>query len=221
MKDVKTRIKRKEDVKLLILNAAKKLFAENGFQTTSIRRIATEIGYSPTTIYLYYKDKNDIVYALHQEGFYLLKNNLTALSNVESPFERLKALGRSYLDFAKAYPDYYELMFINKEPMNFIDKDQNEVNKEIWSGGREVFDFIVGTIKECQQEGYFYKDHPDYIALQAWSLVHGLCSLFISTRLQKISEENFTSHPSADLLEEVFKTYVDFIERTKNKRDEN
>jgi AcrR family transcriptional regulator len=213
MKALEAKNKRKEDVKLLILNAAKKLFLEKGFQATSVRNIATEIGYSPTTIYLYYKDKSDIVYDLHQEGFAILKNNLTTLSMVEAPFERLKALGRSYLNFAKENPDFYELMFVLKEPMQFLDNDSNE---EIWEGGRQVFGFIVNTIKECQSEGYFYTKDPNYIALQAWGMVHGLCSLHITTRLQKIAQENFTSASSDELLEQAFKTYVEFIERTNS-----
>lgn len=213
MKEVPSKTKRKDDVKLLILKAAKKLFLENGFSSTSIRKIAGEIGYSPTTIYLYYKDKNDIVYALHQEGFSLLRSELTALMIVEDPFERLKALGRSYLQFAKENPDYYELMFIQKEPMEFLDKDSEN---ELWIGGRQIFDFIVNTILECQNEGYFLNGSPNFIALQAWGMVHGLCSLHLTTRLQKISYENFTFANSDDLLEEAFKTYVAFIERTKN-----
>src|SRR5690554_7192785 len=129
MKKTVRKKKPKEDIKTAILNAAKNLFLEKGFEATSLRKIAVEIGYSPTTIYLYYKDKNDIVYALHQEGFSLLRSELTALMIVEDPFERLKALGRSYLQFAKENPDYYELMFIQKEPMEFLDKDSEN---ELW-----------------------------------------------------------------------------------------
>ena len=59
----------KEDLKKDILTAAKELFTEKGFEATSIRAIAEKIEYSPATIYLYYKDKNEIVHALHQDGF--------------------------------------------------------------------------------------------------------------------------------------------------------
>lgn len=216
-----SKTKRKEDIKLLILEAARKLFLEQGFQATSVRKIAAEIGYSPTTIYLYYKDKNDIIYALHQEGFSLLRMKLTALAHVENPFERLKALGYSYLMFAKDYPDYYELMFMLKEPMQYLD---NESEKEIWEGGRQVYAFIVSTIEECQEEGYFYSINPNEVALQAWSVVHGLCSLFLTTRLQKLVSDEPTPEESEGVLESVFKAYVDFVEqskRLKNATNEN
>ena len=80
-----------------VLEAAKKLFVQEGYEATSIRKIAKEIGFSPTTIYLYYRDKNDIAYALHQEGFLLLRDRFMALMSVDNPFERLKAIGHTLI----------------------------------------------------------------------------------------------------------------------------
>src|SRR5690606_17197717 len=100
----------RENLKVQILEAAKKLFVKDGYQATSIRKIAAEIEFSPTTIYLYYKDKSDIAYALHQEGFSLLRERFVALEFVEQPFERLRAMGRAYIQFALDHPDFYELM---------------------------------------------------------------------------------------------------------------
>ncbi|MGL1180856.1 TetR/AcrR family transcriptional regulator, partial [Vibrio parahaemolyticus] len=51
--------KQKLELKRLILDASMKLFVEEGFENVSIRKIADLIEYSPTTIYLYFKDKNE------------------------------------------------------------------------------------------------------------------------------------------------------------------
>lgn len=214
MKSMEKKNNRREDNRKLILDAAKKLFIEQGYQATSMRKIASEINYSPTTLYLYYKDKGDIVYALHQEGFLILKMLLMPLSTVESPFERLKALGRTYLNFAKEYPDFYEVMFMMKEPMIYLD---NNSEKEIWEGGKEMFAFITLTVDQCQQQGYFTDDNPDFVSLQAWALVHGLCSLYITTRLHKVGKDNIPELPAEMLLENAFKTYVNFVETSKNR----
>lgn len=212
MKAQEKKTKRKGDVKSLILNAAKKLFVEEGYRSASIRKIASEIGYSPTTIYLYYKDKSDIAYALHQEGFAVLNTKFSSLVTVESPFERLKAIGRTYLLFSIENPDFYEIMFMMKEPMDFLDSESEE---EIWEEGKKVFDFLVITIEECQREGYFPGNDKNYTALQAWAMVHGLCSLFITTHLQKVGEECLSQGAAEILLEASFKTYVAFLEQTK------
>src|SRR5699024_8917870 len=104
--------KYKEDLKRKILDAAIRLFTKQGYEATSIRKIAAEIEFSPTTIYLYYKDKLDIVYALHQEGFRRLGEQFKALQTVDHPFERLKAMGRTYIQFALENKAFYELMFV-------------------------------------------------------------------------------------------------------------
>ena len=109
--------KHKEELKLKILDSAKSLFLKQGYEATSLRKIAEQVEISPTTIYLYYKDKSDIIYALHQEGFKLLGAQFLVLQQVEDPFERLKAMGRIYMSFALENPDFYELMFIMKEPL--------------------------------------------------------------------------------------------------------
>lgn len=215
MKISEKKAKRKEDVRTLILNAAKKLFIEEGYQATSIRKIASEIGYSPTTIYLYYKDKSDIAYALHREGFALLGVLFSSLITVESPFERLKAIGRTYLRFSFENPDFYELMFMMKEPMDFLDSESED---ECWEEGKRVFDFLVLTIEECQKEGYFPGNDAGHTALQAWVIVHGLCSLHITTHLQKVGEECLSESSSEFLVEAAFKTYVILMEQTRIKK---
>ena len=59
----------KKELKELILKEARALILEEGFEKTSIRKIADRIEYSPTTIYLYFQDKNELLLALHQESF--------------------------------------------------------------------------------------------------------------------------------------------------------
>ena len=80
--------KHREDLRMKILDAAKVLFLRDGYDATSIRKIAEKIEFSPTTIYLYYKDKADIMFALHQEGFKLLGEIHINSPHCFKPFER-------------------------------------------------------------------------------------------------------------------------------------
>ncbi len=96
----------KEDLHKSILKAAREVFLEKGYHQTSIRNIAEKIEYSPTTIYLYFKDKDAIFYALHTEGFVMLNSKMSVLFSVAEPLERLKAMGRIYLEFALQNPDF-------------------------------------------------------------------------------------------------------------------
>ncbi|MFY8045852.1 MAG: TetR/AcrR family transcriptional regulator, partial [Chitinophagaceae bacterium] len=59
----------KVEMRELILSAARSLFLEKGYYETSIRNIAEKVEYSPGTIYLYFKEKDEIFHSLHEEGF--------------------------------------------------------------------------------------------------------------------------------------------------------
>jgi len=203
----------KEDLKDRILQAAKKLFVKEGYEATSIRKIAAEIEFSPTTIYLYYKDKTDIAYALHQEGFNLLRERLGSLVYVDQPFERLKAMGRAYIQFAVDHPDFYELMFIMKEPMQYLQAHHPE---EEWPEGERVFDALMQTVAACQEAGFFGSVGTPEMAMLSWSTVHGLCSLYITSHFKHVAEKCISETDSLDtdgLLENIFAVYVQLLEK--------
>ncbi|MBE8714311.1 TetR/AcrR family transcriptional regulator [Sphingobacterium hungaricum] len=203
--------KHKEDLRSKILEAAKELFVKEGFEATSIRKIAAKIEFSPTTIYLYYKDKNDIAYALHQEGFSLLRTQFLPLMHVESAFERLKAIGKAYIDFGFKNPDYYFVMFMLKDPMDFVNQNCGDE----WEEGERVFDFLEQTIVDCQAEGYFKDMDKELMAVNAWTSVHGMVSLYLMGHLKKVAEVKNLQIENENLIEESFKLYIDLLARTK------
>ena len=65
-------VRDRETVRRAILDAARELFVAEGFQNVSIRKIAERIEYSPAAIYGYFPSKDDIFFALAEEGFRLL-----------------------------------------------------------------------------------------------------------------------------------------------------
>lgn len=180
--------RQKEELKAKILQTAKALFMERGYEETSIRNIAERIEYSPTTIYLYFKDKDDIFYALHREGFVLLNQYFRALGHVEDPFERLKAISKAYVTFALENGEFYDLMFIIRSPMNALEKEKKE--ELDWEEGDRAFGFLVNTIEECIAKGYFKGMNAEVLAFTTWSMVHGICSLEIRNRCSVVSELN-------------------------------
>ncbi len=206
----------KEDLKQLILDTAKSLFMKYGYEATSIRKIAAEIEFSPTTIYLYYKDKSDIIYALHQEGFKLMGQKFSALINVDHPFERLKAMGKTYMQFALENSDFYELMFIMKEPLEFLDNNCGDTpGGEGWPEGYNVFNSLLMTVEECQRAGYFKGHEPRVFALMVWSTMHGLCSLTVHGHLGHMARSHNFFEDGVEALEAAFASYVRLLEGVK------
>ena len=72
----------KEEMRHLILDAARDIFLSKGYYEASIRNIAEKIEYSPGTIYLYFEDKDEIFHSLHEEGFRRLLDKMQPLQHV-------------------------------------------------------------------------------------------------------------------------------------------
>lgn len=173
----------KEDMRQLILDTAKRLFTERGYESVSIRNIAEVIEYSPATIYLYYKDKNELLHSLHLEGFRLMLSQMQGVAQVEDPFERLAALSEVYIRFAHENPELYDLMFIMTAPMDYLS------DGEKWGMGEETFGFLVSIIAACQQQGRFQGKDAFQLAFYCWSTVHGLVSLEIRQRTRVCKDD--------------------------------
>ena len=181
---IQRRQREKENIRSRILEEARLLFFEKGYDNASIRNIAERIEYSVGTIYLHFKDKDSIFHALKLEGFGLLMAKMQVLESVEHPFERLKAMGTIYLDFAKKNSELYDLMFILRAPMNCLEEHEG------WLEGKKTFDFLIKIVKECQEIGQF-RNHADAetLAFSIWSSVHGIAALIVRDRCRVVSEE--------------------------------
>lgn len=170
----------KEELKDLILNAAREIFVSEGYENTSIRKIATKIEYSPGIIYHYFRDKNELLLALHDQAFEAKMQILFhSVQSIANPVERLGATGRAYLRFGIDNPQDYELMYILSCTMEAL-----ALKEEFWKDGAVAIGMLKENIKVCIEQGYFRKDLDlDQAALLLWSQVHGLVSLHIKERL--------------------------------------
>ncbi|MEI6681080.1 MAG: TetR/AcrR family transcriptional regulator [Bacteroidota bacterium] len=195
--------KEKTELKALIMSAARSLFLERGIGETSIRNIAERIEYSPATIYLYFKDKDEILHELHSQGFREMGAQMGVLMAVSDPVERLKALGRVYIDFARKNTEMYDLMFIAKAPMHYLEK----MAEEKWSEGKTTFEFLSNTVAECIAAGRFAGHDADSLSFMIWSCVHGMVALEIRDRCKGISGET-----PQEIFRGAFETFVKVIE---------
>src|SRR5260370_42086235 len=78
------RARQKEGVREEILDAARALFVKEGYEHVSIRKIAGKIEYAPGTIYLYFRDKAEILHRLCEETFSKLAQRKQAI-NADPP----------------------------------------------------------------------------------------------------------------------------------------
>src|SRR6266851_692697 len=112
MGTVERREREREEVRRKILDAAHDLFAREGYDRVTMRRIAEAIEYSPTTIYNHFEDKDDLVQSLCEEDFARLLGALQAEQSPADPVEQIRQLGLAYARFGVDYPNHYRFMFM-------------------------------------------------------------------------------------------------------------
>src|SRR5438034_2163221 len=106
----------RETVRRAILDAARELFVTEGYANVSIRKIAERIEYSPAAIYGYFPSKDDIFFALAEEGFQLLGTppELPSLG-ASDPLDHLRHAFLRLYQFSTQHPQYFALMFVDRE----------------------------------------------------------------------------------------------------------
>lgn len=202
----------RQEMRELILKSAHEMFLDKGFDQISIRNIAEAIEYSPATIYLYFKDKNEILHALHLNGFKLLNEYFQVLLKYEHAFERLKEMGRAYIKFATENPSVYELLFMRAEPMVHV----SDCLDEDWREGDRAFEFLVSTVAQCQQQGYFNGLAPQNFSMMIWSFIHGLCSLRISQHLGHVKNARHSTVSLDEIMVSTYNTFSQALEKLKH-----
>lgn len=183
-KSVQRREREREELREQILDVAMNILINEGYDTLTIRRLADEIAYTPGALYSYFKDKEEIVFALVMRAAKHLTSVFQTLESIVNPLERLWAIGRAYIKFAMEHQQYYDLLFIMSTPIQKMAETE-------YTEGHTAFFILRSTVHECMQHGYLPKADDDMAAFAMWSFVHGSVSLMIRKRLTMIPEEKY------------------------------
>ena len=187
---VERREREREGVRRKILDAARELFAKEGYDNVTMRAIAEAIEYSPTTIYNHFEDKDDLVEALCYEDFAQLFAVLTARGLAEDPVERIRQLGLAYCRFGISYPNHYRFMFMTNKLKHALDDS---------SPGWRSFELVRGAVAEAIAQKRLRPGNPDTIAQVLWASIHGAVALLVT-----YSADQFPCVPAApDLVEQT------------------
>ena len=174
------RKKQKLEVRRALLDAASELFLEGGLEGFSLRAVAERVGYSATTVYLYFENKDDLLFAVSLEGFEGFGQALqTAYDSAPDPVERIAALGRAYVAFGVAHPAHYRLMFMERG--EFLTKTNPHDQKSTV----DSFGILVRAVHELYTAGRVRDPAADPMTLvyTIWAGVHGLVALSLCVPL--------------------------------------
>lgn len=168
--------RQKETLRQEILDAARELFIKEGYENVSMRKIAQIIEYSPTTIYLYFKDKEDLFYNLCEETFAKLVKTFEELGeDLSGPVVALNKCGRTYIEFGLKHPNHYKVTFM----LNLGPDAAKKKHLQEDSMGAKSFGYLRMIVQECVRQKRFREVDVETTSQALWSGVHGVTSLLI------------------------------------------
>jgi AcrR family transcriptional regulator len=157
-----------------ILGAASELLTAEGYEALSLRRVAERAGYTATTIYRHFPDKDALLYAVTEEGFRLLTARLASAGGEPDPFASLEAVALAYIDFGLEHPVYYGVMFVSRP-------DQLWRRQPDQPGSRmDRFSSLRGAVAAALATRQSIESDVLTVSNALWAITHGAVSLALA-----------------------------------------
>ncbi len=187
---------KKPDKRVLITDAAVAVFAERGFHQARVSDIAKRAGVADGTIYLYFKNKEDLLLTIFEEKMDLLLQRLTeALSGVDDLLERVRTFARFHFAQVRDNRATAEVLQIELRLSNKFLKEYRPEKLWAYLG---VFGQIV---REGQSTGLFRPDADPFIT--SWAFFGAMDELAMQWVLSK-RQSRFPLDDAADQIANVF-----------------
>lgn len=171
------------DFREQLCGVAERLFAEQGFPGVTLRALAAELGVSAMTPYRYFRDKDAIFAAVRAAGFRRFADAQEAAYAAESdPERRLRAMARSYVDFARREPHAYRIMF-EMNPLTGVERYPELVAQQV-RGWEPLLRGVTAAVDAGRLAG-----DPRHLAHVFWAAVHGIASLHLAGTYTLLDED--------------------------------
>lgn len=174
------REREREEIRQLIIDAARRLFVEHGYDAVSMRKIADAIEYSPAAVYVHFKDKSELVREMCFLDFARMDDETLRLAGIPDPVERIRQIGHAYVRFGLENPHHYKLMFMTPLPVKLEEAEKPDIQDPSKSG----YGLLKLAVRQALEAGRFRSEYADadLTAQMLWSGVHGVTSLVIAMK---------------------------------------
>lgn len=158
-----------------IINAAEKVFFEKGLQVATMDEIAEKAELGKSTLYLYYKSKEDLYLAVLMRGSDILYQTFQKVVNSGEPtIKQVAGLGEAYYDFFKQYRNYFRMFYFFENPQMHRQVSEEMMGMCSENNGR-IWKLIVDLIQKGMNEGVIQHNiNPTQIAVMLWSNANSL-----------------------------------------------
>ena len=184
----------RESVRRSILDAARELFVAEGYANVSIRKIAERIEYSPAALYSYFASKDDIFYALAEEGFRLLhRTDAPDVRAKVAPLDQLREMLWHFYEFSKEQPQYFALMFVDRSVPAI------RCVYERFPFAREAKHALIANLQRCIDSGVLPSHVPAVVAFRL--LITGLLGVATMRLSDRLNPDENADDIARDVLD--------------------
>jgi AcrR family transcriptional regulator len=172
------RVEEKERRRAGILDAAERLYAKKGWEAVTVEQVARGARLSRALVYVYYRDKQELLFAIGERAMGLLRDRFLAASAGQSlGMEKIEAIGRAYMGFAFEFPHYFD--FLSRFHAHSMAPDPGSHDLACRATGDEAILVVVAAIQAGINDGSLRKDidDPMMMAVSLWAFTHGLIQL--------------------------------------------
>lgn len=171
------RAREKAELRTKILDAARQLFAKDGYEAVTMREVARKIHYTATALYYHFPDKESLLIELCRRDFLALAAHLQRIGRSSDPVERIRKMGVAYVNFGLEFPKHYRLMFMTPLPQPPAER----VGLEQGNPDQDAYAFLCRAVEEAIATGRFRPQikEADQVAQMLWAGVHGLVALHL------------------------------------------
>src|SRR5262245_46072826 len=158
-----------------IRDTARELFAREGYESVSMRRIGAEIGCSPMAIYRHYENKEELLLSICEETFSRMIRLLDEVREKPgTPLQKLRRSLRTLLEFHISHPNHYKVTFMTTMPPGPVADRKVAI-------GQQAMDRLRAGIRDCAAEKGLEID-VEMTAQVVRVAVHGVASSLITSR---------------------------------------
>ncbi|MFW6088830.1 MAG: TetR/AcrR family transcriptional regulator [Gemmatimonadota bacterium] len=194
------------DTEAAIYEAARDILAEGGLEALSMRALAARVGTTPTAIYHYFQNKEELVQRVVVRGFREFESRLRSAVD-EHPagsLDRLAAIGEAYLRFAIEHQQYFKITFGIQAGC------PRELDDVPARGG---YDLLRQSVVDAMEAGTIRRADPDVVALYLWSVVHGLVTIFMACECESLLDDTAIEIPEGEApAGHLFQQFRAFVE---------
>ena len=183
-----------------ILESSRNVIFTEGYSSLSMRKIAKLIGVSATSIYLYFKNKDHLVHTIIEESIEELSLAIEdGVNQVQGTLNRFQAIINSYVKFALANPEKYQIIYMIKSDA------MGRYPKEKFRKARRGYALLESVIQQGIDEGIMELDRPHIAAYSIWAQLHGIIDVVFNQRLDsRIDREQFIN----DSIEQISQGFL-------------